>query len=173
MVSFDDAQRVMEDSCAPLGTEIVPLESAVGRALAATLYAASDLVPFARSAMDGYALRAADTAAGGTLPVNPQIYAERSEIRTHVPGTATEIATGAPVPLGADAVVPVELVTRQNGTIHTPTVTSGSHIFPPGEDARAGDVLVERGVFIDAAITGLLAAAGHASVEVFGDRASR
>jgi molybdopterin molybdotransferase len=167
-VSFEDAQQRIIAACEPLGTEMVSIAEAVGRVLAETLRAGADLVPFARSAMDGFALRAVDGAAGALLPVAGRAYAEPSAQRTHAAGTATQIATGAPIPRGADAVVPIENVVRENGSIRmTAALTPGTNVFPPGEDARAGDVLLERGRYLRAADAGLLAAAGHVRVPVY------
>jgi molybdopterin molybdotransferase len=167
-VSFEDAQQRIIAACEPLGTEMVSIAEAVGRVLAETLHASADLVPFARSAMDGFALRAADGAAGTLLPVAGRAYAEPSAQRTHAAGTATQIATGAPIPRGADAVVPIENVVPENGSIRiTAALAPGTNVFPPGEDARAGDVLLERGRYLRAADAGLLAAAGHVSVPVY------
>jgi molybdopterin molybdotransferase len=168
MTTFDEAQQRVLDACAPLGAESVAVGEAMGRVLAATLRASADLVPFARSAMDGYALRAVDAAPGATLLVRGAAYAERAKPRAHEPHTATQVATGAPIPAGADAVVPVEEVVRENGAIRLSAGSvPGTHVFPPGEDARAGDELALTGTRLQAADVALLAAAGHARIPVF------
>lgn len=169
MIDFEDAQRRILGACTPLGTENVALGAASGRVLAETLRAGADLVPFARSAMDGFAVRAADTALAPTmLRVEGVLYAQAGEPVAHVAGTATQIATGAPIPAGADAVLPVEDVVRENGGIRIRrAVTPGAHVFPPGEDARAGDILAGAGAPLRPAVLGLLASAGHARLSVF------
>jgi molybdopterin molybdotransferase len=168
VIEFEDAQRMVIAACGPLGVETVRLEEAVGRVVAETLRACADLVPFARSAMDGFAVRAADVARGGVLPVGKRVYAQRSASLTHEPHTATEIATGAAIPHGADAVVPVEDVARENGAIHLHAeVAAGENVFPPGEDARTGDELIGSGRRISSADAGLLASAGCSRVCVY------
>jgi molybdopterin molybdotransferase len=168
VIGFEEAQRRIVVACAPLGTERVALADAAGRVAAQSLRAEADLVPFARSAMDGFAVRAADIAAGSVeLPVAARSYAERGSV-VHAPQTATAIATGAPIPRGADAVLPIEDVETSDGLIRVGrAVPAGSHVFPPGEDARAGDLLVEAGTHLRPSTLGLLAASGHASVEVY------
>jgi molybdopterin molybdotransferase len=169
MIALDEAQRRVAAACAPLGSETVALEAAAGRVLAERLGASADLVPFARSAMDGFAVRAADLRTSRELPVRERVYAGATAMLVHAAGTATEIATGAPIPNGADAVVRLEDVVRFNGTIRVNAhVEAGTNVFGPGEDARTGDPLLERGRRLTAADTGLLAAAGCARLGVFG-----
>jgi len=168
MIALDDAQRRVAEECAALASETVALEAAAGRVLAERIGASVDLVPFARSAMDGYAVRAADLRTCADLPVHERVYAGRTGALVHAPGTATQIATGAPIPTGADAVVRLEDVVRVNGTIRVGVrVAAGANVFGPGEDARAGDALLERGRRLSAGDAGLLAAAGCARVAVF------
>jgi molybdopterin molybdotransferase len=172
MIGFDDAQRAVLELCAPLGSEIVALADAQARIAGEDVVAEAYLVPFARSAMDGYAVRAVDTlgASGerpARLPVAQAIYAELGEAR-HAPGTASEIATGAPMPHGADAVIPFEDVARDVSSIavHEPVLVD-DHVFPPGEDAKPGDVIIRAGRTIGAAAIGILAADGRAQVRTF------
>jgi molybdopterin molybdotransferase len=87
--------------------------------------------------------------------------------RAHTPGTATAIATGAAIPAGADCVIPVEHVEVTDGAVTiTRSVAPGTYIFPPGDDARRGDVLLARGTRVTPAGIGLLAAAGFERVDV-------
>ena len=114
-----------------------------GRVLAEPVAAVRDLPPFANSAMDGYALRAAE--AGSNLPVAFRI-AAGDDPPDLAPGAAAEIATGAPMPDGADAVVPVELAREQDGRLVVEgAVNHGDHVRLPGEDAHAGDVILAAG----------------------------
>jgi len=167
-IPFDDAQRRIVESCAPLATERVALRDAAGRIAAATLEAREDLVPFARSAMDGFAMCAADLIGlPREFPVRARLYAELGSAE-HSPQTATRVATGAPIPHGADTVLPIEDVETSDGLVRVlQAIAVGSHIFPPGEDARAGDALIERGAVLRPSALGLLASDGHAEVEVY------
>src|SRR5207244_2762085 len=99
----------------PLAAETVPLREAAGRVTAAAAEAVVDLPPFASSAMDGYAVRAADLP--GTLPVVGQIAAGRPSQRPLASGEAMAISTGGVVPAGADTVIPIEYVVCHDNTI--------------------------------------------------------
>ncbi len=160
MIAFEDAQRAALDLCVPLDVEIVPLLEAAGRIAAVTVTAGADLVPFARSAMDGYAVASSDLI---TLPVTLPI----ARAAHHARGTATAIATGAALPAGVDAVVPYEDAAPAPGGIRIELPTRpGDAVFPAGDDARRGDVLFACGTPITPAVLGILAAAGHAYVAV-------
>jgi molybdopterin molybdotransferase len=168
-IPFEDAVARIEAASERLEAETIALDDAAGRILARTLVADDDLVPFARSAMDGFAIAAADARERRSFPVRGRVYAERAPSRRHEPGTATSIATGAPIPLGADAVVPIEDVVERDGTIvldRLHGVRAGDHVFPPGEDARRGDVLAREGEALRPQILALLASAGHATLDV-------
>jgi molybdopterin molybdotransferase len=151
-----------------LGSERIDLRAADGRTLAERIVATEDLVPFARSAMDGFAVRAADTQrAPVTLPIRGAVFAEAGR-SAHEPGTATAIATGGAIPDGADAVIPIEdTLVSSDAIVVANAIAAGHHVFPPGEDAFAGDELVAAGTVLDPAALGLLAAAGIASLPVF------
>jgi molybdopterin molybdotransferase len=167
---FPAARRLMLAQAEPLEAEDVPLEAAHGRLLAAMMFADDDLVPYARSAMDGYALHAADTGAARSpvvLPVRDASYAGDTP-HCLARGCAMAIATGSPLPYGADAVVPVEDVRRLENAIeiHVP-LQPGDHVFGSGDDAKRGDVLARYGDPVTPGRAGLLAAAGFASVRVY------
>src|SRR5205823_2040507 len=106
--SIDEALALVLERVRPLADEVVALEDARGRVLAAPAEARVDLPPFPSSAMDGFALRSEDVP--GTLPIAARIAAGRPAPGPLQPGTAMAIATGGVVPDGADAVVPIELV---------------------------------------------------------------
>jgi molybdopterin molybdotransferase len=168
-IHFEDAVALVEAACESLESEAIALDDAAGRVLARTLLAEDDLVPFARSAMDGFAIAAADARERRSFPVRGRAYAERARTQRHEPGTATAIATGAPIPLGADTVVPFEEVVERDGTIVLEplhAIRAGDHVFPPGEDARRGDVLAREGEVLRPQILALLASAGHATLDV-------
>jgi molybdopterin molybdotransferase len=167
MIAFPEAQRAVIEVCAALEAESVALGDALGRVLAVDAIAEEALVPFARSAMDGYAVFSGDLVLlPRTLPVAAAVYAAPGT-RLHVPGTATAIATGAALPAGADAVVPFEDASFADGSIRVEQpVEAGDAVFPPGDDALAGEVLVRRGDVVTAAALGILAAAGYARIAV-------
>ena len=134
--------------------------------LARAATAAIDLPPFASSAMDGYAIRAAD--APGRLPVVASVAAGRPADKPLAPGEAMAIAiaTGGVVPDGADAVVPLEAVVVTDNTIAIGLdVVIGANVRPQGSDVRAGDAVVPAGARLGAAHLGALAAAGIAVLE--------
>jgi molybdopterin molybdotransferase len=144
---------------APLPGERVVLGEAAGRVLAEPARALVDLPPFASSAMDGFALRSADTP--GRLPVVARIAAGAPAPRELRPGEAMGIATGGVVPEGADAVVPIERVVITGDSLEVPdAVGQGDNVRPRGGDAHEGDVVLETGTRLGAAQIGALAAAG-------------
>jgi molybdopterin molybdotransferase len=146
-----------------LAAETVAVGAAAGRATAAPVRAAVDLPPFQSSAMDGYAVRAADLP--GRLPVVGHVAAGRPAERPLAPGEAMAISTGGVVPEGADAVVPLEAVVQRGNAIEVEAgVAAGEHVRSRGGDVRAGDVVVEAGVRLGAAQLGVIAAVGLAAV---------
>jgi molybdopterin molybdotransferase len=157
--TIDDALALVLEWVQPLGAEDVPVTRAAGRVVAEQALAVTDLPPFDSSAMDGYAVRAADTP--GHLVVVGHSAAGEPEARELGTGEAIVISTGAVVPDGADAVVPVE---RTSGDVEVESVSPGENVRPRGGDARIGDVIVERGDLLRPAQLGALAAAGVATV---------
>ncbi len=172
MVAFDEARDTILAAVQPLPPEPVALADALGRVMAEDVVADADLVPFSRSAMDGYALRSADTQGAAPerpvrIPVTGKVLAGEGEVFL-MPGTAMAITTGAPVPHDADAVVPFEQVERQRDAIVILVpVRAGNSIFPPAEDVRRGELLVERGASLRPATLALLAFTGRAQVCVY------
>jgi molybdopterin molybdotransferase len=161
LISIDEALERILARAQRLAGETVPLEQAVGRTLSDPATAAIDLPPFASSAMDGFAVRAGDIP--GTLRVVERIAAGRPGTRELDAGEAAAIATGAVVPEGADAVVPLEYVVDRDSYVEIPQpVESATNVRPRGSDARAGDVVVESGTRLGPAHIGALAAAGVA-----------
>jgi molybdopterin molybdotransferase len=160
---MEEAQRLVLDHVKPLPTERVPLERAAGRVLAEGALAVVDLPPFPSSAMDGFAVRAADVPAA--LPVVARIPAGRPAARALAPGEAMAIATGGVVPDGADAVIPVECVGERDNTIEiSETLEVGANVRPRGGDLHLGDEVVPSGTRLGPAQLGALAAAGIAEV---------
>jgi molybdopterin molybdotransferase len=163
LLSIDEAIDLIIARAVPLDAEEVPLAGAAGRVTAEQASSAVDLPPFPTSAMDGFALRAAD--APGTLPIVARVAAGRPAPRALEAGEAMAIATGGVVPDGADSVVPIELVEERGDTVVIPgNVSQEDNVRLRGGDLRAGDVVVEAGVRLGPAHVGALAAAGVTSV---------
>jgi molybdopterin molybdotransferase len=169
-VAFDEARRLMLAAVEPLGVQTVALDAAAGRIVGRPLRATEDIVPYTRSAMDGYAIRARDTVDADRTPIVLRVIGSAfagDAPAALVPKTAMAIATGAPLPDGADAVVPIERVQHAGTSVVLgATVRAGDHVFLAGDDAKRGDVLVDRGDVITPGRAALLAAAGHAAVIV-------
>jgi molybdopterin molybdotransferase len=165
LLSIDEALGRVLEHVRPLEAENVELADAAGRVLAEEARARVDLPPFDSSAMDGYAVRAADTP--GELPVVARIAAGRPPPRALDAGEAMAIATGGVVPGGADSVVPIELVTEAEDTLRVPEpVQAGANVRPRGGDVGRGDPVVGAGVRLGPAQQGALAAAGIARLRV-------
>ncbi|HUJ92255.1 MAG TPA: gephyrin-like molybdotransferase Glp [Gaiellaceae bacterium] len=157
--SYKEAQALVLARVRPLGGERVPIGRAAGRVTAEPALAVVDLPSFPSSAMDGFAVRAADTP--GTLPVTATIAAGRPSAVPLMAGEAMGISTGGVVPDGADAVVPIEYVVQHDNSIEIADgVPVGAHVRPRGGDAVAGDVVVGAGARLGPAQIGGLAAAG-------------
>lgn len=141
----------------------LPLDECLGLVLAADVIAPLSLPPFDNSAMDGYAVRAAELAGEGpvTLPVADDIPAGRTEISPLEPGTVQRIMTGAPVPPGADAVIQVELT---DGGTETVTINGkvrpGANIRTAGDDVQKGDPVLTAGTVLRPSTVGLASALG-------------
>jgi molybdopterin molybdotransferase len=163
LVSWEEAVAAVLARAQPLPGERVPLEAAAGWVLAETARAVVDLPPFAASAMDGYAVRADETP--GTFPVEFRIAAGTPAPGPLTSGSAMAIATGGAVPEGADAVVPIELVDEQDGTLTVPdAVERGANVRPRGGDVAEGTEIALRGTRIGPAQIGALGAAGLEAV---------
>jgi molybdopterin molybdotransferase len=162
LLTIDEAlARVLEHAVA-LESEEVAVAKAYGRVLSDDAVAASDLPPFDSSAMDGYAVRAADTP--GRLRVVGHSAAGRPAGRGVAAGEAIEISTGAVVPEGADAVVPIERIAGGGEQIEAEYVAQGDNVRPRGGDARAGETVAPAGLVLGPVHVGALAAAGVATV---------
>jgi molybdopterin molybdotransferase len=163
LLTVEEAQARVIAAASPLDPERVPLADVAGRVTAEPARAAVDLPPFPSSAMDGFALRAAD--APGTLAVVGRIAAGSPAARPLGPGEAMAISTGGVVPDGADAVARIEDVVEADGSVEVPeSVEPGTHVRPRGGDVRAGDVVVPAGTRLGPAQVGALAAAGIAAL---------
>jgi molybdopterin molybdotransferase len=167
MNSIDEALAAILEPIAPLGAAREPLAAAAGRVAAEDVAAAVDLPPFDRSAMDGYAVRAADTAPNAPLRLAGGVAAGEVSSEELAPGTAAAISTGAALPPGADAVLQSELAALGDGTV-TPerALEPGRHVRFRGEDVHAGDVLARAGERLTLPRLSALASAGVGEVSV-------
>lgn len=171
-VPFEFARGALVHSIGSLNSETVLLSDACGRVTAEDIVAHEDLVPYARAAMDGYALRAIDTVGASVhlplrLPIMGKIFTGDRQ-STLAAGVVMGITTGAAIPINADAVVPREEVTVHDELISlNRPVPAGDCIFPPAEDVRKGEVLLERGSVLEPGSLGLLAFAGKSPIGVY------
>ena len=170
MISVAEAVQIVRQQTKTLGTEKVDLPNALGRVLAQDVVADTDLPPFDRSQMDGYAVRAADTT---SAPVSLRIVSESAAGKgwhqQMNSGEAVRIMTGAPVPEGADSMQQVELTHElKDGTVVEllAAVEPGRSIVKQGDEIKAGETVLRGGVTINAAMMAVLAAFGYAQVEV-------
>ena len=174
-IPLENARAIIDRAVTPLTrTTRVELSVAGGRVLASTVTANHDVPPFNRAAMDGYAVIAEDTF--GASRHDPRTLRRVETVHTGsvptvslTPGQCTEIATGAPIPKGADAVVMVEATEREAGDdirILTP-VYPKQHVGRRGADICSGNVVLERGDVLTPSRVGAIAALGMSDAEVF------
>jgi len=172
MISLEKAQRLVMRHAAPLGAETVPIDRALGRVLAEDVRSPVPLPPFDNSAMDGYTLRAQDTSRAtakkpARLRIVDTIFAGDVKARALCAGEAYRIMTGAPVPKGADTVVPQEdAVTDGKTLIVGRPVPRLSHVRRRGEEVKKGARVLRSGAVIRPGTISCLATAGKAQVRV-------
>jgi molybdopterin molybdotransferase len=163
LLTLEEAQEHVLRRVRPLPVEPVPLAAAGGRVVAEELRARVDLPPFASSAMDGFAVRSKDLPA--TLRIAGESAAGKPFGSRLEPGSAVAISTGAVVPEGADAVVPIENVVNLDDRVEvSQEVEVGAHIRPAGGDVASGDVVVPKGVTLTPARLAAAAASGVSTV---------
>ena len=171
-ISVDEAREIILGAVGPLGTEKVPLQEGLGRVIAETASAPWDVPPLDNSAMDGYAVIAADVAAAAQpnpvrLTVLEDIPAGKLPSRPVKPGTASRIMTGAALPAGADAVVRVEDTEGSGGEVLIlAPAEPGLNVRRAGEDVTAGQKVIEAGAALTPAALGMLASLGRAAIQV-------
>ena len=171
MLTVDAARARILSAFEPLPVEELAGLDAAGMVLATGQHAPHALPRFDNSAMDGYAVRRADVENAGSVPVSLEV---RGEVRAGLeegisvdPGTAVRIMTGAPVPPGADSVVPVEDTTESEGKVEIRAAPPpGGHIRPAGDDIEAGEMLVPSGIELGAGELALLASMGISPLPV-------
>ncbi len=166
MLTYDQALAQILDQIAPLPPVDLPLADALGCVLAEDLFASQAVPPFDNSSMDGFAVRAADLAnIPATLPVQGDIPAGALSLPALTPANALRIMTGAPVPPGADTVVPVEdTEARPEGVTFLEPIVPGQHIRRAGEDVQSGSLAVAAGRVMRPAEVGMAAVVGRAQV---------
>jgi molybdopterin molybdotransferase len=168
--SVDEHLQAILDDLEPLRAVPQPLLDALDLAAAEDVQAPISLPSFDNSAMDGYAVREEDVRGASpespvTLPVVGEIGAGQARLRALGPGAAAKIMTGAPVPSGADAVVPYEWTDRGADSVRIEQAPDlHQHIRPAGDDVTEGDLLVQRGDILGPRRLGLLASVGRATV---------
>lgn len=160
-IGIEEARRRVLAEIAPLEAEEVPLEAALGRVVAETVQAPVDVPPFDSSAMDGFAIA---PGVSGVLRIAGESRAGAPFEGMVASDTAIRISTGAVVPEGAGAVVPVERTSEADGTVDVGQPPEGANIRRAGEDVRAGTTVLAAGTELGPAELGVLAGAGRAAV---------
>jgi molybdopterin molybdotransferase len=171
MISVADGQaRILAQVVRPIAPESVSVAHALGRVLARDVLAPFDVPPADNSAVDGYAVRAADLEPGGTarLTVVSDLPAGSTYSGALGPGEALRIMTGAPMPAGADTVVPQELAERDEDAVRLQPVDPGANVRARGEDVSAGVQVLRGGTVLRPQELGLLASLGLPEVWVHG-----
>jgi molybdopterin molybdotransferase len=172
MTRLDAVRLIDENTRRITRIEEVTIEDAAGRVLAEDVVAGFNVPPFDRSSMDGYAVKASDTAGASTKPVTLRLIGAQhageifdGEVSD---GECVEIATGAPVPKGADAVVMVEYTRLTSGGVEIQREAKlGSNIAPEGEDIKRGDPVVKASEIITPGKIGAIAALGFSRVKTY------
>lgn len=173
-IPLEEARQLIADACRRIErTERVALSDANGRVAAADVHSTRDVPPFSRAGMDGFAVRAEDTFGASryepkTLRVIEKVYTGMVPAAAVEPGTATEIATGAPMPSGADAVVMVEETEKTGGDVRVLTpVYPRQNVGRQGADITVGQTVIRNGDILNPSRIGALAALGVAGVDVY------
>jgi molybdenum cofactor synthesis domain-containing protein len=173
-ISLNEARAIIERSILPITrVERVSLDHASGRVLAETITSNADVPPFARAAMDGFAVRAQDTAGASrttprTLRRIEKVFTGQMPAHTVGAGQCIEIATGAPMPAGADAVVIVEETDSDDDLVRVfMPVNTAQNIGRQGSDIQKGQTVMQPGTLLNASRVGSLAALGLTDVSVF------
>ena len=173
MTSADQALQIVLDNVAPLGIERLSITTALGRVLAEEIHSPRDIPGFDNSAMDGYAVRAADVAlASETNPVRLEVIetvgAGSMPARTIGPGQTARTMTGAPIAAGADAIVQVERTRSEGAWVEIMTsAEAGAFVRPRGEDLRLGELVTSAGKILTPSDLGTIASLNRAMVDVW------
>jgi len=165
-INVEEALHHIYSVALPLSTEILPIENAINRVLATTIDATHSLPEFDNSAMDGYAIRVSDS--GKTLPQSCIVFAgDTNDVRL-TEDQCIRIMTGAKIPQGCEAIVPIEnvKVDGENITFGS-NIKAGQHIRLKGEDIQCDMTLLEKGTFLNAHHITLLASQGITHVKLY------
>jgi molybdopterin molybdotransferase len=166
MLEIAAAQALVMHHARPLGTETLSVTAAAGRITARDVCSPEAVPDVPKSAMDGYALRAADGLA--LRRIVGELTAGGAQSAQLGPGEAVRIMTGAPMPAGADAMIPVELTEEHDGMLQIAReLAVGDHVHTIGADVRRGELLLPAGSEIGAADIGILAGLGLTEIEVY------
>lgn len=168
MIGVAEARQLVLEAMPSMGEERVALETSLGRTLGAPVISRDTIPPFDNSGMDGFAVRTADLrTVPKTLVIGETIAAGQVPHQQVGQGIAARIMTGAPVPTGADAVVPIEWTSRDGGrVVISRAPAGGQHIRRAGKDVRRGETVFEAGRIITPPVIGMLATLGYAEVQV-------
>jgi len=170
VISVDEARRHVLEACRAMGARSMPLQEALGCVTAEAVVSDEDVPPFANTAMDGYAVRSADTQGAPVRLVVVATLAAGAAPDVDVrEGQAVRIMTGAPMPAGADAVVMVERtrsVDDGDAVMIEVAATPGDHVRGPGEDLRRGQAVFGPGTVLSPGHVGVLASIGRETVTV-------
>ena len=174
LIPFEHARKIIMESIKPIqDEEQIPIENAMYRVLSENITSPLNIPPFARAAEDGYAIQAQDSFGAGQYAPNVlkligKINTGESKNITISTGEAVEIATGAPLPTGADAVVRVEDTEKNDETIKVyRPVHPGFDVAPAGEDIKKGDVILKSGDIMNPQKIGAIAAVGISHIKVY------
>ncbi len=174
LLSFEEAERIIDANIEPITrVEAINIDDCFNRTLAKDVIATRNTPPFDRAAVDGYALKARDTF--GVSRQNPKmldivdvLYAGAMPRKRLTAGESIQIATGAKMPQGADAVVMIEDVSQEDRRVKViKSVYPGANVALKGEDIRKGELVLEKSFILDPAKIGVLASQGISRVSVY------
>lgn len=169
-ISFPEARDIVLDHLPDPREDHIALDMALGKTLARPIVAAENIPPFDNSAMDGFAVRAQDAPApGARLPLTGEISAGCSDIHPLAPGACVRIMTGAPLPEGANAVIPIEVAEphpAENSVTFLKAAIPGNHIRPSGQDMSRGRTVLKAGIVLRPADIAVLASLGQVQVPI-------
>lgn len=169
-ISFSEARDIVLDHLPGPREDVIALDGALGKTLGQPIVAAENIPPFDNSAMDGFAVRAQDVPAPGVcLPLAGEISAGCSDTHPLAPGTCVRIMTGAPLPEGANAVLPIEVAEvhpGKNSVTFLEAATPGNHVRTAGQDMPRGHTVLEAGNVLSPADMAVLASLGQVQVPI-------
>lgn len=167
-ISFEEAREIVLGAVESVDHERIALSEALKRTLAEDIEAEDDIPPFDNSAMDGFAVRAADASEpGARLRCVGEIAAGVAPTQELRSGTCVAIMTGAPIPNGADAVIPIEETDRDGDVVRfNAAATRADNVRPAGGDLRKGDSVIKKGAVVTPGTIAVMASLGYASIAV-------